>query len=239
MPRLHSLPNLLAQVQFNSATQSCPTLCDPMDWSTPGFTNSRACSNWCPSSRWWRPTFSSSVIPSPPAFNLSQHQGLFQWVSSSHQVAKVLELQLQHQSLKWIFRTDFLQDGLVGSPCSPRDSQGSSPTPKFKSISSSMLIFLYGSILTSIHHTWKNHSFDYPDLCQQSNVSAFKYTVLVDHSFSSKEQAPFNFMAAVTIYSDFGAQENKVCHCFHCLSIYLPWSDGTGCHDLSFLKVEF
>jgi len=45
--------------------------------------------------------------PSPPAFNLSQHQGLFQWVSSSHQVAKVLELQLQQQSFQWIFRTDF------------------------------------------------------------------------------------------------------------------------------------
>ena len=49
----------------------------------------------------------------------------------------------------------------------------------------------------------------------------------------------FNFMAAVTICSDFGAQENKVCHCFHCFPIYLPWSDGTGCHDLSFLNVEF
>ena len=46
--------------------------------------------------------------PSPPAFNLSQHQGIFQWVSSSHQVAKVLELQLQYQSFQWIFRTDFL-----------------------------------------------------------------------------------------------------------------------------------
>ena len=46
--------------------------------------------------------------PSPPTFNLSQHQGLFQWVSSSHQVARVLEFQLQHQSFQWIFRTDFL-----------------------------------------------------------------------------------------------------------------------------------
>ena len=46
-------------------------------------------------------------------------------------------------------------------------------------------------------------------------------------------------MAAVTICSDFGAQENKVCHCFHCFPIYLPWSDGTGCHDLSFLNVEW
>ena len=57
--------------------------------------------------------------PSPPAFNLSQHQGLFQRVGSSHQVVKVLEFQLQHQSFQWIFRTDFLQDWLVGSPCSP------------------------------------------------------------------------------------------------------------------------
>ena len=57
--------------------------------------------------------------PSSPAFNLSQNQGLFKWVSSSHQVAKVLEFQLQRQSFQWIFRTDFLEDGLVGSPCSP------------------------------------------------------------------------------------------------------------------------
>ena len=60
--------------------------------------------------------------PSPPAFNLVQHQDLFHWVSSSHQVAKVLEFQLQHQSFRWIFRTDFLSDRLVGSPCNPRDS---------------------------------------------------------------------------------------------------------------------
>ena len=73
---------------------------------------------------------------SSPTFNLSQHQGLFQWVSSSHQVAKVLELQLQHLFLQWIFRVDFLSEGLVGSPCSPRDSQESSPAPQFKSINS-------------------------------------------------------------------------------------------------------
>ena len=55
--------------------------------------------------------------PSPPLFNLSQNQGLFHWVSSLHQMAKGLELQLQHQSFQWIFRTDFLYDGMVGSPC--------------------------------------------------------------------------------------------------------------------------
>ena len=57
--------------------------------------------------------------------------------------------------------------------------------------------------------------------------------------FSSKEQASFNFMAVVTICSDFGALQNKVFHCFHCFPIYLLWSDGTGCHSLSFLHVEF
>ena len=66
------------------------------------------CSNSCPLSRWCHPTISSLLSPSSPAFNPSQHQGLFQRVSSLHQVAKVLELQLQHQSFWWIFRTDFL-----------------------------------------------------------------------------------------------------------------------------------
>ena len=94
--------------------------------------------------------------PSPPASNLSQHQGLFQWVSFSHQVAKVLEFQLQHQSFQWIFRTDFFQDGLVGSPCSPRDSLESSPTSQFKSINSSALGFLYSPTLTSI--LWPPHA---------------------------------------------------------------------------------
>ena len=100
------------------------------------------------------------LSPSPPSLNLSHHQGLFKWVSSLHEVAKVLEFQLQHQSFQWTPRTDLLQDGLVGSPCSPRDSQESSPTPQFKSINSSALSFLYSPTLTSIHDHWKNHSLD-------------------------------------------------------------------------------
>ena len=72
----------------------------PCPSPTPG-----ACSDSCPSSRWCHPTISSSVVPFL-TLSLSQHQGLFQWVSSSHQVAKVLELQLQ--SFQWIFRIDFL-----------------------------------------------------------------------------------------------------------------------------------
>ena len=75
----------------------------PCPSPTPG-----AYSNSCPSSQWCHPTISSSAIPSPPALNLSQHQGLFQWVTSSNQVTKVLEFQLQHQSFQWIFRADLL-----------------------------------------------------------------------------------------------------------------------------------
>ena len=65
-------------------------------------------------------------------FDLSQLQGLFQWVSSSHQMTKVLEFQLQHQSFQWIFRVDFPWDWLVWSPCNPRDSQESSPASLLK-----------------------------------------------------------------------------------------------------------
>ena len=63
----------------------------------------------CPLSCWCYPTISSSSSPSPPALNLSQHQDLFKWVSSSHQVAKVLEFHLQYQSHQWTPRTDFLR----------------------------------------------------------------------------------------------------------------------------------
>ena len=97
---------------ISSVAQSCPTLCDPMNRSTPGlpvhhqlpeFTQThvhRVGDAIQPS----HPLLSHS----PPAPNLSQHQGLFQWVNSSHEVAKVLEFQPQHQSFQWTPRTDLL-----------------------------------------------------------------------------------------------------------------------------------
>ena len=112
-------------------------------------------SNSCPLSQWCHPAISSSVVP----FS-SQHQGLFKWVNSSHEVAKVLEFQLQHQSFQRTPRTDLLQNGLVGSPCSPRDCQEFSPTPQFKSIKSSVLSLLHSPTLTSTHDHRKNHSLD-------------------------------------------------------------------------------
>ena len=116
-------------------------------------------SNSCPSSRWCHPAISSSVIPFSSCLQSLPASGSF-WVNSSHEVAKVWEFQLQHQSFQETPRTDLLQDGLVGSPCSPRDSQVSSPTPQSKNINSSVLSFLHSPTLTSIHDHWKNHSLD-------------------------------------------------------------------------------
>ena len=139
-------------------------LCDPMDCTTPSLPVHHQLPEFAQTHvHWVDDTIQPSHLlssPSPPAFNLCQHQGLFQSVSSSHQVSKVLEFQLQHKCFQWIFRTYLLKDGLVASPCSPRDSQESSPTPQFKRINSLALSFLYSLTLTSIHDYWKNHSFD-------------------------------------------------------------------------------
>ena len=116
---------------------------------------------------------SHPLLPPSPILNLSQHQGLFQWVSSSHLMAKILELRLQHQSFQLLFMVDFFWDLLVWSPCCPRDSQESSLAPQFKSNNSSLLSLLYGPTITRERDYWKNHSFDYTDLCQQSYVCTF------------------------------------------------------------------
>ena len=99
-------------IQLSSVTQSCLTLCDPMDCSMSGFPVLHHLLESAQTHVHWvgdaiQPSHPLSS-PYPPAFNLSQHQGLFKWVSLSHQVAKVLEFQFQHQSFQWIFRTDFL-----------------------------------------------------------------------------------------------------------------------------------
>ena len=156
--------DMSAKYQFSSVTQSCPTLCDPMNCSMPGLPVHHQL-----------PEFIQTHVhrvgdaiqpshpllsPSPPAPNPSQYHSLFLWVNSSHEVVKVLEFQLQHQAFQRTPRTDLLQNGLVGSPCSPRDSQESSPTPQFKSVSSSALSFLHSPTLTFIHDHWKNHSLD-------------------------------------------------------------------------------
>ena len=97
-----------SSVQLLSRVQ----LCDTVDCSTPGLPVHHQLPELTQTHVHWVSDaiqlFHPLSSPSPPAFNLSQHQGLFKWVDSLHQVAKVLEFQLHHQSFQWIFRTDFL-----------------------------------------------------------------------------------------------------------------------------------
>ena len=150
-------------VHFSSVAQSCPTFWDLMNCSTPGL----PVHYQLPESTQTHVHQVSDAIqpshplssPSPPALNLSQHQGLFKSVSSSHQVAKLSQLHLQHQSSRYSKLISFSM-GLLDL-LAVQGTVKSSPTPQFKSINSSVLSFLYSPILTSIHMSsihdyWKN-----------------------------------------------------------------------------------
>ena len=164
-----SLPLKNQETQLNLQFSSVQMLSRVRLFATPwiaappaslSITNSWVYSDSCPLSQLCHQPSHPLSSPSPPAPNPSQHQSLFQWINSLHQVAKVLEFQLQHHSFQRNPRADLLQNGLVGSPCSPRDSQESSPTPLFKIINSLVLSLLHSPTLTSIHDHWKNHSLD-------------------------------------------------------------------------------
>ena len=196
---------------------------------TPG-----ACSNSWPLSRWCLPTILSLSSPSP-AFNLSQHQGLFQWVSSLHQVAKVLEL--QHQFFQWIFRIDFRIDWLD-------------------------LLAVQGTLKSLLqHHSSKasvlQHSAFFMVQLSHPYMIIGKTIALTRWTFVGKVMfLLFNMLCRLVIAflprskcllipwlllpSAVILESKKVksltIHCFH---IYFPWSDGTGCHDLRFLNVAF
>ena len=148
---------------ISSVAQSCSTLCDLMDYSTPGFPvhqqllelklmsiESVMTSNYLIFCHLL--LLLSSIFPSIRVFS-NESAFRIRW-------PKYWEFQLQHQSLQLILMVDILKDWLVWSPCSPRDSQESSPTPQFKSIDSSVLSLLHSPTLTSIHDYWKNHSLD-------------------------------------------------------------------------------
>ena len=152
------------RAKFSSVQSlSCVWLCDPVDYYTPGFpvycqlpelaqTQVHRVSDAI------QPSHPLSS-PSPPAFNPSQHQGPFQWVSSSHQWPK-------YWSFSFSISPSNEYSGLISfrincfNLLAVQSILESSPTPQFKSISSSGLNFLYGPTLTSIHDYWKNHSFD-------------------------------------------------------------------------------
>ena len=149
-------------LQFNSVTQSCPTLCDSMDCSTPGFPVHHQLLEFTQTHVHWiidaiQP--SHPLLSPSPAFSLSQHQGLFQWVSSSHQVAKILKFQLQHQSLNEYsglisFRMDWLDLFAV---------QGTLKSLLQHHTSKASILQYWAFFIVQLSHlymtTWKNHSF--------------------------------------------------------------------------------
>ena len=127
--------------------------------------------------------------------------------------------------------------GLIWSPCSPRDSQESSPTPQFKNINSSALSFLYSPTLTSIMTTGKNIALTTQTFV--SEVMSLLFNMLPKlvitflprskHLLISWLQSPFEVILE---------PRKIISHGFRCFPMYFPWSDGTRCHDLSFLNVE-
>ena len=130
------------------------------------------CPSSCPLNQWCSPTISSSVA----LFSCLQsfhHQCLFQWISCSHQVAEVLELQLQHQSFQSIQGWFSLRLTDLISLFSFQRTLESSPAPQFESIHSLVLCLLYCLAFTLVHDYWKDYSLDYMDLCWQSDVFPF------------------------------------------------------------------
>ena len=224
----------MKSVQFSHSVVS--DSCNPMNHSTPGlpvhhqlpeFTQTHA-HRIGDAIQPSHPLLSPSPpapksLPASGSFPMSQ---LFAWGGQSIGVstsASVLPMKTQ----------DWSPSGWTGwiSLQSKGFSRASSPTPQFKSINFSALSFLHSPTLTSIHDHWKNHSLDQTDLCWKVMSLLLNMLSRLVITFLPRSKR-LNFMAAVTIRSDFGAQKNKVWHCFHCLPIYFPWGDGTRCHDL-------
>ena len=172
-----------------------------------------------------------SVFPSMKVFS-SESALCFRWPSTGASASAVLPMNIQ----------SWFSLGLTGliSLLSKELSR------VFSSITFQNHQFFHTqlSLWSNSHiHTWL---LEIAWLCLYGSLSArwcFCFSICCSnfscHSFPSKKQASFNFMAAVTIHSGFGAQENKICCYFHFFPFYLPWSDGTGCHDRSFFNLEF
>ena len=178
-------------------------------------------------------TISSSAAPFSSCLQSFPASGSFPIVSSLYQVTKILEHQSFNEYSGLIsFRIDwfvfFEVQGILRSLLQHHNSKASVlQRSVFCMVQLSHLYTTTGKTIALTLWTF---------VCK---VMSLPFNLLSRFAFPSEEQTSFNFTAAVTICSDFGAQENKICHCFHFCPFYLPWSDGTGCHDLSFFNAEF
>ena len=189
-------------------------------------------------SRWCHPFISCSVVcffsrllsfPASGSFQMGQFftsGGLSIGVSAS---TSVLPMNTQNWSpLGWT----------IGSPFSPRDTQESSPTQQFKSINYLALSFLHSPTLAPYGTTGKTIALTRWTFAGKVMSRLFNMlSRLVITFFPRSKHFLISWLQSPSAMI-LESKKNKVCHCFHCFPIYLQWSDGTGCHDLSFLNVE-
>ena len=219
-----------------SVAQSCPTLCDPMDWPhahqaslSPTISQSLAkfmsIASFMPSSHlilWCPLLLLPSVFPRIRDFSNESAVCIRLPKSWRFSFSSVFPLCIQGSfPLRLTSLISLLPKGLSG-------------------VFSSTTVWrhhffgILPSVWSTIHDYWEDRRLDYTDLCWESNVSAFQHTVSVCHSFPAKKQSSSDFMAAVTIYSDLRAQEEEICHYFHIFPFYLPWSNGQDAMILVF-----
>ena len=180
---------------------------------------------------------SISSHPPSPAFSFSQHQGLFQRVNSLHQYWSFsFNISLSNEySVLISFRIDWFD--LL-------EVQGTLMSLHHHHSSKALILRCSAFFEVQFSHPYMTtgKTIALTGRTLVGNVMSLLFNMLsrlVIAFLPRSKHLSFNFMAAITICSDFGAPQNKVCHCFYCFSIYLPWSDGTGCHNLSFLNVKF
>ena len=224
-------------LRFSSVTQLCLTLCSPMDCSTPDFpcpsSIPRACSNSCPSSHWCHPTISSSVIPFSSCLQSFPESGSFPVSCSSHQVTKYWSFSFsvspsnEYSGLDWL---DLLTvQGVLKSLLQHHSSKAS-------------ILQYLGFFIVQLSH---------PYMTTRKTIALTRQTFVgkvMSLLFNMLFRLVIAFLPRTSILISWlqspsavilEPPPNKVCHCFHCFPIYLPWSDGIRCHNLSFLNVEF
>ena len=181
---------------------------------------------------------SHPLMPSSPsAPNLSQHQRLFQWVSCFHQMTKILELQLQHHSFKQAFRANFPSDWLAWLLCCPGDFQESSSASQFEGINFLPSAFFTVWLSKLYLNTGKTIALTIRTFV--SRVMSLLFKTLSKFVIAFLPRSNHLLISWLQSPQWFWSPKKEICHYFHLFPFYLPWHNGAGCHDLSFLIFSF
>ena len=225
-----------------SVAQLCLILCDPLDFSMPGFLSFAISQNL------FKLMSIKSVMPSShlilfvpfSCLQFFPESGSFpmSWLFSpggqsirASASTSVLPVNIQ----------DWFPLGLTGLILLSKGLSRVFSRTTVQKHQFSVLSFLHGPTLTSIQDYWKNYNFDYIDLCLQSNEMSLLFNTLSRFvtAFLPRSKCPLIWRLQSPSAVILEPKKRKVCHCFRCFLIYLPWSNGTRCRDLNFLNVEF